>query len=110
MGGSVSLSVQWEEDQHCDPMNGAHAGQGITPCTWLGGRSSALSKLTACGAEGSTLVPEAATIQSMGQRGESPTSVSRETANRSIRNMLANSDQQAREGGRRAKGTGFAGR
>lgn len=55
-------------------------------------------------------MPEAATIQSMGQRGESPTSVSRETANRPVGNMLANSDQQAREGGRRAEGTGFAGR
>lgn len=111
MGGSVSSSVQREEDQHHDPVNGAHAGQGITPCTRLGGRrSTALSKLTACGAEGGTLVPEAATIQSMGQRGESPTSVSREKANRSIRNMLANSDQQVREGGRWAKGTGFAGR
>ena len=94
LGGSVSSSVQGEEDQHCDSVNRAHAGQGITQRTRVGGgRSTALNELTACGGRGDTHVP--ATIQSTGQRGESPTSVSREMANRSIRNMLANSDQQA---------------
>lgn len=107
LGGSVSSSVQWE-DQHRDPVDGAHAGQGITRCTRLGGRrSTALTELTACGGRGDTHVP--ATIQSTAQTGESPTSVSRETADGSGACSPTLTSRPC-EGGRRAKGTGFAGR